>query len=243
MAVALVSLFREQDSIVSMPYLVSSKKWLASLPITYHPRFVMLYALLIILLLGCTRVEPVVKVGLVGPFDGRERAVGYDAIYSARLAVREINEAGGSNGQRVALVALDDGGRPDLAQAAARSLALDPDVVLVVGHWLPETTAAAAPIYAEAGLPFIPMGPPPFAPTDPHRLPASFRDAYAAITPFDEAAGPHAGPTYDAFQLIWQALAATPTTPAARTDLQNALNGLHYEGMTGNVYAPMMGAE
>jgi ABC-type branched-subunit amino acid transport system substrate-binding protein len=201
------------------------------------------YALLIaltMLLSSCARVEPVVKIGLVGPFEGRHRAVGYDAIYSARLAVREINESGGINGQRVALVALDDGGQPDLATAVARSLALDPDVVLVVGHWLTETTAVAAPIYAAAGLPFVPMGQPPFDPADPDMLPDAFRDAYAAVTPFDETAGPHAGPTYDAFQLVWQALAATPTIPTTRADLQVALNGLHYEGMTGNVYAPMM---
>jgi ABC-type branched-subunit amino acid transport system substrate-binding protein len=188
-------------------------------------------------------VEPVVKIGLVGPFEGRERAVGYDAIYSARLAVREINASGGINGQRVALVALDDGGQPDLATAAARSLALDPDVVLVVGHWLTETTAVSAPIYAAAGLPFIPLGQPPFAPVDPDTLPASFRAAYAAVTPFDETAGPHAGPTYDAFQLIWQAVAAAGHTPATRTGLQTALNNLHFEGMTGTVYAPITSDE
>jgi ABC-type branched-subunit amino acid transport system substrate-binding protein len=71
-------------------------------------------------------------------------------------------------------------------------------------------------------------------------LPDAFRAAYTAVTPFDETAGPHAAPTYDAFQLIWQALALTPTSPAGRSDLQSALNGLHYEGMTGNVYAPTM---
>jgi ABC-type branched-subunit amino acid transport system substrate-binding protein len=201
-------------------------------------QFALLFVLTL-LLSSCARVEPVVKIGLVGPFEGRHRSVGYDVIYSARLAVREINESGGINGQRVALVALDDGGQPDLAQAAARSLALDPDVVLVVGHWLTATTAVSAPIYAEAGLPFIPMGRPPFAPVDPGTLPAAFREAYAAVTPFDETAGPHAGPTYDAFQLIWEALAATSTTPATRAGLQMALNNLQYEGMTGNVYAPI----
>ena len=199
------------------------------------------YALIFLfalLLLGCARVDPVIKIGLVGPFEGRNRAIGYDAIYSARLAVRELNEAGGINGQRVALVAFDDSGQPDLAVAVARSLALDPDVVLVVGHWLTETTAVSAPIYAAADLPFIPMGHPPFGPTNPTQLPAEFLAAYTAVTPFDETAGPHAGPTYDAFQLIWQALAATAQTPASRADLQTALNGLHYEGMTGTVYAP-----
>ena len=84
-----------------------------------------------------------VKVGLVAPFEGRHRAIGYDALYSARLAVRELNAAGGIDGTRVALVALDDSGNPEFAAATADSLIVDPNVVAVVGHWLPETTAAA----------------------------------------------------------------------------------------------------
>ncbi|MCP5097251.1 MAG: ABC transporter substrate-binding protein, partial [Chloroflexi bacterium] len=67
---------------------------------------------LLFLLIGCASVAPVVKIGLVGPFEGQHRAVGYDVIYSARLAVREINAAGGIGGHRVALVALDDSGDP-----------------------------------------------------------------------------------------------------------------------------------
>ena len=62
---------------------------------------------LALLAAGCASVDPVVKIGLVAPFEGRQRAVGYDAIYSARLAVREINAAGGVGGHRVVLVALD----------------------------------------------------------------------------------------------------------------------------------------
>lgn len=227
-------------SVFGNPYSVGGK------PTTRYAQRTTQYALLslfTLLLLGCARVEPVVKIGLVGPFEGRERAVGYDAIYSARLAVREINESGGINGQRVALVALDDGGQPDLAAAAARSLALDPDMVLVIGHWLTETTAVSAPIYAAAGLPFIPLGQPPFDPVDADNLPASFRATYAAVTPFDETAGPHAGPTYDAFQLIWQAMAATGQTPVTRSGLQTALNNLQFEGMTGTVYAPITSDE
>lgn len=154
---------------------------------------------------GCSRVAPVVKVGLVAPFEGRQRAVGYDAIYSARLAVREINAAGGIGGYRVALVALDDGADPELARETAASLAIDPDVVAVVGHWQPQTTAVAAPIYAAAGLAFLPAG----ATADPAQLDPDFVAAYAAVTPFDEMPGPYAGPAYVAFQQLWDALART----------------------------------
>jgi ABC-type branched-subunit amino acid transport system substrate-binding protein len=198
----------------------------------------LLLGLALALVAGCATVDPVVKIGLVGPFEGRHRAIGYDAIYSARLAVREINAAGG--GYRVALVALDDRGDPELAAQAAASLALDPAVVAVVGHYLPETTAAARPIYAEAGLPLLATGAPPFAESDPEHLPAGFRETYAGVTPFDETAGPFAGPTYDAFGLLWQALAVAEESAGAitRSSVQEALPGLEYKGVTGDVRMP-----
>ncbi len=189
------------------------------------------------LLVACQSIPPIIKIGLVGPFEGRQRQIGYDVIYSARLAVREINEAGGIAGYRVALVALDDGGDTELAQATAESLILDPAVVLVLGHWLTETTAVAAPIYAAADIPFIAMNQVPFAAYDPVQLPADFQAAYEAVTPFDEVAGEYAGTTYDAFQLVWLALArGAENGRLTRQSVMNSLNGLEYEGMTGQVY-------
>lgn len=165
--------------------------------------------LAILLLASCQSVDPVVKVGLVAPFEGRHRAIGYDALYSARLAVRELNAAGGINGTRISLVALDDGGNPEFAAATADSLIVDPNVVAVIGHWLPETTAAAQPHYARDGLVFLAGGQEPYLPEDPQQLPAEFFAAYTAVTPFDETPGPYAGPAYEAFQSLWRLLAQT----------------------------------
>ena len=210
-----------------------------SLPCSLAPLLLFLF----ILLSNCQSVAPVVKVALVGPFEGQERAIGYDVIYSARLAVRQVNEAGGVGGYRVALVALDDSGDPELAQAVARSLVIDPAVVAVMGHWTAETTATAAPIYAAAGLPFIAAGAPPFGQYNPARLPADFIQAYEAVTPFEETAGPHAASAYDACQLLWQALgvAAENEGKIDRTAVADALDGLTYDGLTGVVYQPATG--
>lgn len=167
--------------------------------------FLLLPALLMLLTLtNCQSTMPVVKVGLVAPFEGRERAIGYDTIYSARLAVREINAAGGIGGYRVALVALDDSGDPELAQATAESLVIDENVVAVIGHWLPQTTAVSAPIYADADLAFLAGGLSPYSPTDPANLEPDFVERYTAVTPFDEQPGPYAAATYAAFQTLWQ---------------------------------------
>jgi ABC-type branched-subunit amino acid transport system substrate-binding protein len=113
--------------------------------------------LLVFLLSACLPppLPSVIKLGLVAPFEGRYRSIGYDAIYAARLAVREINAAGGVDGWQIELVAYDDRGNPDLARTAARNLTVDPDVVAVIGHYRQESTAAAQAAYADAGLPLI----------------------------------------------------------------------------------------
>lgn len=195
------------------------------------------FIFLLLFLCGCASVDPVVKVGLVGPFEGANRAIGYDVIYSARLAVREINAAGGIGGYRVALVALDDSSDAELARQAAASLAVDPAVVVVIGHWLTETTAVSLPIYAAANLPFIPAGEPPIGQFTPELLPPSFHAAYEAVTPFEETAGPFAGSTYDAFQLIWLAMrTAAARDEISRTAVATALAELSYTGMTGTIF-------
>lgn len=204
---------------------------------TARPAAGLLLLLLCLLTAGCQVAPPLLKIGLVAPFEGRHRPVGYDAIYAARLAVREINTAGGIGGYRIALAALDDGGDPELAQQAAAALVIDPDVVAVVGHWLPETTAVAAEVYEPAGLTLIPLPQEPLLPLDPQQLPAAFLDSYAALTPFDETAGPHSAPTYDAFQLLFAALkVAEIEGRLSREAVATALEGLEYEGLSGPVY-------
>lgn len=194
---------------------------------------------LLIFLAACQDVQQVVKIGLVAPFEGRHRDVGYDAVYAARLAVREINAQAAREGLRLELVALDDSGEADLARQSAASLVLDPAVVAVVGHWKEETTEAAQDLYAENGLALVTMGEPPFETVDPAQLPQDFLQRYAEVTPFDEVAGPHAGPTYDAIYLLFEALELAETTGEInRESVAHALQTLQYDGVTGSVYQP-----
>ena len=169
-------------------------------------------SLLTILLLGLAScaafpasTAPVVRIGLVAPFEGRFREIGYDVIYAARLAIREWNGRGGVQGYRVELVALDDGGDPELAARAAQRLALDPMVVGVVGHWLEEATAVARPVYQEARMPLI-------ATDEVEQAESNLRDdfvvQYQAVAPFGESPGPHAKPAYDACNALIAAIGA-----------------------------------
>jgi ABC-type branched-subunit amino acid transport system substrate-binding protein len=99
--------------------------------------------------------RPVVKIALVAPFEGRYREVGYEVIYAVRLAVREANANHEIAGYSVELLALDDSGDVDMATEQARKVAADPQVAGVIGHWLDETTLAAAREYAAVGIPVL----------------------------------------------------------------------------------------
>lgn len=168
----------------------------------------LLAAFLILTLAACAAApastDPVLRFGLVAPFEGRHRQIGYDVIYAARLAVREWNGRGSIGGYRVELVAYDDGGDPELARRAAESLVIDPQVLGVVGHWLEETNQAARPVYREASLAWIEMGETPGR--LPAEIPPDFEQRYQEVTPFDESAGPRAYPAYQACNHLIEAI-------------------------------------
>ncbi len=117
-----------------------------------------LWTLCLLLLAACRApgaTRPTVKIGLVAPFEGRYRYVGYGLFAAVRLALREANAAGGVAGYSVELVAYDDGADPQMARQQAEKLAVDPQVVAVIGHFREGTTRAALPVYAREGLPLL----------------------------------------------------------------------------------------
>jgi branched-chain amino acid transport system substrate-binding protein len=113
---------------------------------------------LVVAATGCLpglSTRPTFKIGLVAPFEGLYRHVGYEALYAAKLAIRERNQRGGVEGYLVELVALNDDQDPAVAAQRAREMAVDPDIVGVVGHFGDETTLAALQAYREAGLALV----------------------------------------------------------------------------------------
>ncbi len=125
------------------------------------PYRLLCFACLIALVTACAfprAVRPTVKIGLVAPFEGRYRYLGYDVIYAVRLALQEVNQEGGVAGYGVELAAYDDGAHPATAVEQARKLDVDPAVVGAVGHFRQETTAAAVEVYDDAGLALVAPG-------------------------------------------------------------------------------------
>lgn len=121
-------------------------------------------ALLTLLLLGVTAcrggvpMRGILKLGLVAPFSGRDYAQGYSILYAVKLALYQANERGGVAGYRVELVAQDDRNEADMGLLQARKMAIDPDVIAVLGHLTSPSAEAAAWEYHRAGLPMITLG-------------------------------------------------------------------------------------
>lgn len=110
-----------------------------------------------LIFVGCSfQATPLlIKIGLVAPFEGQYRNIGYDALWAVKLAVQEVNSAGGVGGYRVELVALNDNADPQQAWEQARELARDPQVMGVIGHFREDTALAALDAYHQAGLVLI----------------------------------------------------------------------------------------
>ncbi len=117
-----------------------------------HARLVRVLALsLAALVAACTGRDRPIYIGVAAPFTD---PIGEPALKAARLAVSEINAAGGIRGRPLALIEKDDHADPDSAVDAAVAL-YESDAVAVVGHVFSSTTLAAAPIYNGGRHPMV----------------------------------------------------------------------------------------
>jgi branched-chain amino acid transport system substrate-binding protein len=94
------------------------------------------------------------KIGIMVPTTGSEATAGKDMENSIKLAVDEINKAGGVLGMNVVTITGDDGCDPQMASSAASKL-VSSDVVGVVGGYCSGATLPTLKIYGDAGTPFV----------------------------------------------------------------------------------------
>ena len=121
----------------------------------------------------------VIKIGHVGPLTGGIAHLGKDNENGARLAVEEINAAGGlkvaDKTYKLDLVAEDDKADPKEGTLAAQKI-VDSGAVAVVGHLNSGTTIPASKIYADASVAQIS----PSA-TNPKYTEQGFKTAYRVV--------------------------------------------------------------
>lgn len=129
---------------------------------------------------------PPVKIGAAGPFTGDLSKIGLDSLNAIQMAVDEANSEGGVNGRKVEVVVADDAADPSKAILVAEKLAMDKNVLGVVGPMNSSTVNAALPTYQRAGLVLISQ-----SATNPSLTELGYRVMHR-ICPRDDAQGPAA---------------------------------------------------
>ncbi len=106
------------------------------------------------LLAGGRAAEPV-KIGFYMSITGRDASFGEVSLNGARLAVDELNAAGGVLGRPVELVVEDNRSVAGESATAAKKLIARDHVAVLIGECSSGRTLEAAPIAQAAGIPLI----------------------------------------------------------------------------------------
>ncbi len=92
-----------------------------------------------------------IQIGVAGPMTGQYAAFGEQLKRGAEMAVAEINEAGGVNGEKLVLNVGDDACDPKQAVAVANDL-VSKKVAFVAGHFCSGSSIPASAVYAEENI-------------------------------------------------------------------------------------------
>ncbi|MEN0107564.1 MAG: branched-chain amino acid ABC transporter substrate-binding protein [Pseudomonas sp.] len=127
-----------------------------------------------------------IKIGLAGPVTGAVAQYGEMQFIGAKMAIEQINKAGGVNGQQLEGVVYDDACDPKQAVAVANKIVND-DVKFVVGHLCSSSTQPASDIYEDEGILMITA-----ASTSPEITARGYELIFRTIG-LDDMQGPTAG--------------------------------------------------
>ncbi|MYE88175.1 ABC transporter substrate-binding protein [Candidatus Poribacteria bacterium] len=93
-----------------------------------------------------------IKIAVAAPLTGPLAAFGEKIKRGAELKAKEINAAGGVNGQTLTIIFEDDAGKDKEASSIAKRIATNRSILAVVGHFNSSCTLAGKSIYKRAGI-------------------------------------------------------------------------------------------
>lgn len=120
-----------------------------------------LTAALSFMLVSCTGAKKdsaaadTIKIGEVGSMTGSEATFGTSTHKGLKLAVDEVNKAGGINGKMLELISLDNQGKAEEAATAVTKLITQDKVVAIIGEVASSRSMAMAPIAQQYKVPMI----------------------------------------------------------------------------------------
>ena len=96
-----------------------------------------------------------IVIAVAQPLSGPVAAQGTAVAEGAKIAAKEINDAGGINGKKIKLVIEDDANDPATCVNIAQRFTTKVQPVAVMGGWGSSCTLAMEPILERAKLPFL----------------------------------------------------------------------------------------
>ena len=111
--------------------------------------------MLVTLLAAPLYAQEEIKIGHYGSLTGSEATFGQSTSNGLKLAIAEINAAGGVNGKKVVLVEYDTKGDTKEAGAVVTRLCTKDHVTAVIGEVASSLSLAGAPICQQNGIPMI----------------------------------------------------------------------------------------
>jgi len=104
---------------------------------------------------GSARAADTIQIGVTGPFTGGSSSMGVSMRDGVKLAITEINKAGGVLGKQLAAVERDDEARNELGVQIAQELINKEHVVATLGFINTGVGLASQRFYQEAEIPVI----------------------------------------------------------------------------------------
>ena len=96
-----------------------------------------------------------IKVGVIGPFTGGSSSMGVSMRDGVRLATKEINAAGGINGNKIVLVERDDEAKNERGVQIAQELINNEKVAAALGYINTGVALASQRFFQDAKIPVI----------------------------------------------------------------------------------------
>lgn len=96
-----------------------------------------------------------IRIGMANALSGPASGLGVNLKAGADAYLAKVNAAGGVNGRKVVLVSKDDGYEPEKTAAATKALIEQDKVFVLFGYVGTPTSAAAVPLAARAGVPYL----------------------------------------------------------------------------------------
>jgi branched-chain amino acid transport system substrate-binding protein len=126
-------------------------------PFLMSPACALCAALLLSLAAVATpaRAAQPIKIGEFGSLSGGTATFGISTDEGVRLALEEINSAGGVLGRPIEVIVVDDQSKPEEAVTAVQKLINQDKVVAIIGEVASSRSLAAAPVAQRARIPML----------------------------------------------------------------------------------------